>query len=398
MMTKSNLAFHAASVEQMLFRVRFTNRYVWSSAATAVEINEQQLFRSYFVQPLKKTRAVTQLKPSVEPRFSVVESPQVVSATPSVNTPTAESHLFQRLKQGLQRTRQGLTEGIVHLFQGKLVLDADLLEQIESQLLSADVGVSASQKILQHLQSRMNPAWLKDPHQVRLCLEQVLFEIIHVPITSPLERNELPVHPYVLLVVGVNGVGKTTTIGKLAKRFQQRGHSVMLAAGDTFRAAAVEQLKIWGQRNEVPVIAQATGADSASVIFDAFQAAKARGIDILIADTAGRLHNKSHLIEELKKVKRVLQKLDADAPHEVMLVVDASTGQNAVNQVREFHQSMHLNSIVLTKMDGTAKGGVAFALCEQFGIPVSYIGVGEQVDDLRPFQARAFVQALCSHD
>ncbi len=299
---------------------------------------------------------------------------------------------FGRIKQGLGRTRANLSEGLASLFLGKKQIDDDLLEEIETQLLVADIGVAATSQIIDRLTDKVSRKQLTDAQTLYEALQEEL-RVMLEPSNKPLVIDEQKT-PYVILMVGVNGVGKTTTIGKLAKKFQQEGKSVMLAAGDTFRAAAVEQLQVWGERNSVPVIAQHTGADSASVIFDAIQAAKARNVDVLIADTAGRLQNKSNLMEELKKVTRVMKKLDDSAPHETMLVVDAGTGQNALSQANLFDDAVGLTGITLTKLDGTAKGGIVFALAQQMQIPIRFIGVGEQVDDLRPFDADQFTKAL----
>jgi len=298
---------------------------------------------------------------------------------------------FSRLKSSLARTRTNFGEGFASLFLGKKEIDAKLLEEIETHLLVADVGVEATQDIIKTLTQGISRKELKDPAAVYAALQSALTQLL-MPCEKPLP--ELAQRPFVLLMVGVNGAGKTTTIGKLAKKFQQANLSVMLAAGDTFRAAAIEQLQIWGSRNQVPVLAQHLGADSASVIFDAFQSAKARGIDVLIADTAGRLHTRENLMDELKKVKRVLQKLDPDAPHEIMLVLDASTGQNALMQAQKFHEALNVTGITLTKLDGTAKGGIIFAIAKKLQLPIRFIGVGEKVDDLRPFEAQSFVKAL----
>ena len=278
------------------------------------------------------------------------------------------------------------------LFLGKKAIDDDLLDELETRLLTADVGVEATTAIVQNLTRRVARKELADSEALYKALQEELAALL-APVEQPL-NIEAAQQPYVILVVGVNGVGKTTTIGKLARKLQQDGKKVMLAAGDTFRAAAVEQLQVWGERNQIAVVAQHTGADSASVIFDALQAAKARGMDVLIADTAGRLHTKDNLMEELKKVRRVIGKLDESAPHETLLVLDAGTGQNAINQTRQFHQAVNLSGLALTKLDGTAKGGVIFALAKQFGLPIRYIGVGEGIDDLRSFVAKDFVQAL----
>ncbi|HLF96821.1 MAG TPA: signal recognition particle-docking protein FtsY [Methylococcaceae bacterium] len=298
--------------------------------------------------------------------------------------------LAQRLRSGLSRTRGGLA-GFLASLSGRAKIDQTLVEEIETTLLMADVGVEATQLILCRLQEarREQPA---DAATVRQVLREEMLEMLR-PCQAPL-RPEAGSKPFVLLVVGVNGVGKTTTIGKLARRFQSDGHSVMLAAGDTFRAAAVEQLQVWGERNGIPVVAQHTGADSASVIYDAMQSAQARGIDVMIADTAGRLHTKSNLMEELRKIRRILGKLDSAAPHEVLLVLDAGTGQNALSQARLFHEAVQLTGIALTKLDGTAKGGMIFPLARALGLPIRFIGVGEGIEDLQDFDAERFVDAL----
>ncbi|WP_086934079.1 signal recognition particle-docking protein FtsY [Agarilytica rhodophyticola] len=300
--------------------------------------------------------------------------------------------VFARIKRGLSRTSQQLSSGLGRLLLGKKEIDDELLEEIETQLLIADVGMEATTEIIDSLTQSVARKELAD--------SEALFEKLKLLMSDMLQQVEAPLEidtsckPFVILVVGVNGVGKTTTIGKLAKRFQNEGRSVMLAAGDTFRAAAVEQLQVWGERNNVPVVAQHTGADSASVIFDALQSAQSKGIDIVIADTAGRLHNKSNLMDELSKVKRVMSKLDGAAPHEVLLVLDAGTGQNAVSQADHFKETAGVTGIALTKLDGTAKGGIIFALSNKHGIPVRFIGVGEGIDDLQPFGAEKFTQAL----
>ena len=301
---------------------------------------------------------------------------------------------FARLRQGLSKTSASLGEGMASLFLGKKAIDDELLDELETRLLMADVGVEATTAIIGNLTKRVARKELADSGALYKALQEELAGLLK-PVEQPLAVDTAK-QPYVILVVGVNGVGKTTTIGKLASRLQGEGKKVMLAAGDTFRAAAVEQLQVWGERNNIAVIAQHTGADSASVIFDSVQAAKARGIDVLIADTAGRLHTKDNLMEELKKVRRVIGKLDDSAPHEVLLVLDAGTGQNAINQTKQFNQAVALTGLALTKLDGTAKGGVIFALAKQFGLPIRYIGVGEGIDDLRTFVAEDFVQALFS--
>ena len=301
------------------------------------------------------------------------------------------SGLFARLKRGLSRTSENLAQGLGNLFLGRKEIDAELLEELESTLLMADVGVEATMEIIEHLTRRVSRKELTRPEALQAALQEELLALLQ-PCEQPLDVTGK--QPYVILMVGVNGVGKTTTIGKLARRFQAEGRSVMLAAGDTFRAAAVEQLQAWGERHQVPVIAQHSGADSASVIYDALQAARARGVDVLIADTAGRLHNKDNLMEELRKVVRVMGKLDVEAPHEVMLVLDAGTGQNALVQASQFQEVVGVTGITLTKLDGTAKGGVIFAIARKLGLPIRYIGVGETAEDLRPFAAEPFIRAL----
>ncbi|WP_313824159.1 signal recognition particle-docking protein FtsY [Leclercia sp.] len=307
--------------------------------------------------------------------------------------PTKEG-FFARLKRSLVKTKENLGSGFISLFRGKKI-DDDLFEELEEQLLIADVGVETTRKIITSLTESASRKQLRDAEALYGLLKEEMGEIL-AKVDEPL--NIEGKMPFVILMVGVNGVGKTTTIGKLARQFEQQGKSVMLAAGDTFRAAAVEQLQVWGQRNNIPVIAQHTGADSASVIFDAIQAAKARNVDVLIADTAGRLQNKSHLMEELKKIVRVMKKLDEDAPHEIMLTIDASTGQNAISQAKLFHEAVGLTGITLTKLDGTAKGGVIFSVADQFGIPIRYIGVGERIEDLRPFKSGDFIEALFARE
>ncbi|EKD5159894.1 signal recognition particle-docking protein FtsY [Enterobacter cloacae] len=307
--------------------------------------------------------------------------------------PTKEG-FFARLKRSLLKTKENLGSGFISLFRGKKI-DDDLFEELEEQLLIADVGVETTRKIIANLTEGASRKQLRDAEALYGLLKDEMGEIL-AKVDEPLNIEGKT--PFVILMVGVNGVGKTTTIGKLARQFEQQGKSVMLAAGDTFRAAAVEQLQVWGQRNNIPVIAQHTGADSASVIFDAIQAAKSRNVDVLIADTAGRLQNKSHLMEELKKIVRVMKKLDEDAPHEIMLTIDASTGQNAVSQAKLFHEAVGLTGITLTKLDGTAKGGVIFSVADQFGIPIRYIGVGERIEDLRPFKADDFIEALFARE
>lgn len=303
---------------------------------------------------------------------------------------------YARLKSQLGKTRSGLGGILAALPFGKKAINEDLLEEIEANLLLADIGIEATTEIIDKLTDNLDHQQLNNGDALFAALKQDLLDML-IPVSKPLQIPKQD-SPFVILVVGVNGVGKTTTIGKLAKKLQNQGHSVMLAAGDTFRAAAVEQLQVWGQRNDIHVVAQHTGADSASVIFDAFQSAKAKGIDVLIADTAGRLHTKSHLMEELKKIKRIISKVDESAPHEVLLVLDAGTGQNALSQAKLFNEAVPLTGLALTKLDGTAKGGIIFALAKQLGVAIRYIGVGEGIDDLQDFNAQNFVDALFVKD
>ncbi len=302
---------------------------------------------------------------------------------------------FARLKRSLARTKQNIGAGFFGLFKGKKI-DDELFEELEEQLLIADVGMDTTMKIIGSLTEKADRRELKDGEALYSLLKEEMTEIL-AEVEQPLTVDSSKA-PYVILMVGVNGVGKTTTIGKLAKQFQSEGKKVMLAAGDTFRAAAVEQLQVWGERNNVPVVAQHTGADSASVIYDAIESAKARGIDVVIADTAGRLQNKSNLMEELRKIVRVMKKVDDSAPHEIMLTLDAGTGQNAISQAKLFSDVAPVTGITLTKLDGTAKGGVIFAIADQFTIPIRFIGVGEGIDDLRPFVAQDFIDALFSRE
>jgi len=335
--------------------------------------------------------------PEPEPAVTapVAEQPAPDSREQETAKQETKTGFFSRLRRGLGRTSDNLVQGMGTLFLGRKEIDIELIEELESRLLLADVGVDATRDIIDHLTQRVSRRELTRPEALQAALQEELLALLR-PCEQPLEVGGKK--PFVILMVGVNGVGKTTTIGKLAKRYLGQGHSVMLAAGDTFRAAAVEQLQVWGERNDVPVIAQHTGADSASVIYDALQAAQARGIDVLIADTAGRLHNKDNLMEELKKVTRVMAKLDPEAPHEVMLVLDAGTGQNALSQADQFRQWVGVSGISLTKLDGTAKGGVIFAIAKKLGLPIRYIGIGEAVDDLRPFEAEPFIEALFAGD
>ena len=304
---------------------------------------------------------------------------------------TEKKGLFASLSERLSRTRANIGSGFRSLFSGRNI-DDDLYEELETQLLVADVGMTTTQNIIEHLTQHADKSALKDADALFVELKSYMAELL-ANVEAPLDTQNTE-GPFVILMVGVNGVGKTTTIGKMAKQFQAQGKKVMLAAGDTFRAAAVEQLQVWGERNEIPVIAQQTGSDSASVLYDALNAAQARGTDVLIADTAGRLQNKDHLMQELEKVVRVMRKLNPDAPHEIMLTLDAGTGQNAISQAKLFNDAVGLTGISLTKLDGTAKGGVIFPIAEQFSLPIRYIGVGEGIDDLRPFHAQEFIDAL----
>jgi len=310
--------------------------------------------------------------------------------------PSEKQGLFQRLKSGLAKTSNTLTEGMSSLVLGKKKIDEEVLEELETRLLMADVGMEATQRIINDLTQRSSRNELNDVDALMTALNDEMVKILR-PVSKPLDLDDIN-GPAVILMVGINGAGKTTTIGKLAKQFQSEGKSVMLAAGDTFRAAAVEQLQIWGERNDIPVVAQGTGADSASVIYDAMESAKAKNIDILLADTAGRLHTQTNLMEELKKVKRVMQKISPEAPHEIMLIVDASIGQNALVQAKEFNAALGLTGITVTKLDGTAKGGILFAMAEKTGIPVRFIGVGESIDDLQEFDAYEFTGALLAKE
>ncbi|HHR6018500.1 TPA: signal recognition particle-docking protein FtsY [Providencia alcalifaciens] len=322
------------------------------------------------------------------------QAKEAANAQPIEQEKPKKEGFFSRLKKGLLKTRQNLGSGFLGLFKGKKI-DDDLFDELEEQLLIADVGVETTRKIIDNLTHHASRKELKDAEALYGKLREEMSDILST-VDKPLVIEGKK--PYVILMVGVNGVGKTTTIGKLARQYQSEGKSVMLAAGDTFRAAAVEQLQVWGERNKISVVAQHTGADPASVIYDAIQSAQAKGADVLIADTAGRLQNKAHLMEELKKIVRVMKKLDESAPHEIMLTLDASTGQNAVSQAKIFNDAVGLTGITLTKLDGTAKGGVIFSIADQFGIPIRYIGIGEGIEDLRPFKADDFIEALFARE
>ncbi|MCS6239789.1 signal recognition particle-docking protein FtsY [Shewanella baltica] len=345
-------------------------------AAEALAREQAEALAQQQAEALQSAGPVTELQPEPQAR------------------PVKEG-LFARLKRGLMRTSENIGSGFIGLFRGKKI-DDDLFEELEEQLLIADVGVETTTRLIKNLTEQASRKQLKDAEALYELLREEMQKTLD-PVAIPLVPDNAN-GPFVILMVGVNGVGKTTTIGKLAKQYQSQGKSVMLAAGDTFRAAAVEQLQVWGQRNDITVIAQHTGADSASVLFDALQAAKARKVDVLIADTAGRLQNKAHLMEELKKVVRVMKKLDPDTPHEVMLTLDASTGQNAISQAQLFQEAVGVTGITISKLDGTAKGGVVFAIADKFNIPIRYIGVGEQIDDLRTFNSKEFIDALFTQE
>ncbi|MFA9487790.1 MULTISPECIES: signal recognition particle-docking protein FtsY [unclassified Mannheimia] len=381
-------------------------------ATEQLDLNEQEQV-TYQVEEAQVEEAVAQevavsedlpqavlVEDVVEP---IITEPEPLDAQEIVEEPTIQDEyqekpsqggFFNRLIQGLIKTKQNIGSGFRNFFSGKKI-DDELFEELEEQLLVADLGMPTTQKIINNLTQHATKKQLKDAELLYQQLKIELGEVLK-PVAQPLVLEEKK--PYVILMVGVNGVGKTTTIGKLARKFQNEGKSVMLAAGDTFRAAAVEQLQVWGERNNIPVVAQSTGSDSASVIFDAMQSAAAKGIDVLIADTAGRLQNKNNLMDELKKIVRVMKKYDETAPHEIMLTLDAGTGQNAISQAKLFNEAVGLTGITLTKLDGTAKGGVIFAIADQFNIPIRFIGVGEKIEDLRPFNAEEFIEALFSHE
>lgn len=326
--------------------------------------------------------------------FDFLKRKKIDETVNPISSSPEKTNLFGRLKKGLSKTRHQFSEGLSRLFLGKKELDQTLLDDIEMLLLSADVGVATTEHFIQLLTQKLARKELNSA--------QAAFDLLKQEMKNILKESEVPLnipksdHPFVILVVGVNGSGKTTTIGKLAHYFQNQDYKILLAAGDTFRAAAIEQLQVWGRRNHVPVIAQLPGADTAAVIFDAFQSAQSKGCDLLIADTAGRLHTQSNLMAELQKIKRVLSKQDPGAPHEVLIVLDAALGQNALNQVKQFHEALGVTGIVLTKLDGTAKGGIIFSIAKQTKLPIRFIGLGEQQEDLRPFNANDFVEALFS--
>ena len=349
---------------------------------------------------LVEEEKIQEISTALEPIEEIIEAKKLEDELQPVaeietREKPSEGGFFSRLVKGLLKTKQNIGAGFRGFFLGKKI-DDELFEELEEQLLIADIGVPTTSKIIKNLTEHASRKELQD---AELLYQQLKVEMANIlePVAKPLVIDNTK-KPYVILMVGVNGVGKTTTIGKLARKFQAEGKSVMLAAGDTFRAAAVEQLQVWGERNHIPVVAQSTGSDSASVIFDAMQSAAARNIDILIADTAGRLQNKNNLMDELKKIVRVMKKYDETAPHEIMLTLDAGTGQNAISQAKLFNEAVGLTGISLTKLDGTAKGGVIFAIADQFKLPIRYIGVGEKIEDLREFNAKEFIEALFIHE
>ncbi|MCE9686086.1 signal recognition particle-docking protein FtsY [Shewanella sp. AS16] len=391
---QARLAAQAAEQEAARAEAELQARLAAQQAAEAAAEAEQRASLAAQAAEQEAARAEAELQARLAAQ-QAAETETQEALQPEPQAKPAREGLFARLRRGLRRTSENIGSGFMGLFRGKKI-DDELFEELEEQLLIADVGVETTTRLINSLTEQASRKQLQDA--------EALYELLRDEMQKTLEPVAIPLvpdnadGPFVILMVGVNGVGKTTTIGKLAKQYQSQGKSVLLAAGDTFRAAAVEQLQVWGQRNDIPVIAQHTGADSASVLFDALQAAKARKIDVLIADTAGRLQNKSHLMEELKKVVRVMKKLDPNTPHEVMLTLDASTGQNAISQAQLFQEAVGVTGITVSKLDGTAKGGVIFAIADKFGIPIRYIGVGEQIDDLRSFDAGDFIEALFSQE
>ena len=389
--------FSEELVETVENFVRSEQHIVADEESSALEpVNTEQLLADIQTkQPIEAQdeKSAVDFAPVLEEQTQQ-DADQIISETQTQEKPS-EGGFFSRLVKGLLKTKQNIGAGFRSLFSGKKI-DDDLFEELEEQLLVADIGVPTTSKIINNLTEHATRQQLKDAD---LLYQQLKIEMADIlkPVERPLVIDSAK-KPYVILMVGVNGVGKTTTIGKLARQFQSQGKSVMLAAGDTFRAAAVEQLQVWGERNHIPVIAQSTGSDSASVIFDAMQSAAARNIDILIADTAGRLQNKNNLMDELKKIVRVMKKYDESAPHEIMLTLDAGTGQNAISQAKLFNEAVGLTGISLTKLDGTAKGGVIFAIADQFNLPIRYIGVGEKIEDLRTFNAQEFIDALFAQE
>ena len=384
-----------------------TEEIVHNSENVQLEQVEQEELQE-LAEQLQEDKAENTVVAHIEPVVEEVISPEsAVNIEPVLDTPVIETIDEETVKTEEISTalptaesaesiiEQNIGAGFRSFFLGKKI-DDDLFDELEEQLLIADIGVPTTNKIIKNLTEHASRKQLQDAELLYQQLKVEMAEILK-PVAQPLVIDTTK-KPYVILMVGVNGVGKTTTIGKLARKFQNEGKSVMLAAGDTFRAAAVEQLQVWGERNNIPVVAQSTGSDSASVIFDAMQSAAARNIDILIADTAGRLQNKNNLMDELKKIVRVMRKYDETAPHEIMLTLDAGTGQNAISQAKLFNEAVGLTGITLTKLDGTAKGGVIFAIADQFNLPIRYIGVGEKIEDLREFNAEEFIEALFVHE
>jgi fused signal recognition particle receptor len=352
--------------------------------------------------PAPQQEEVTSTEVAIEPEIEAKTevAPEPVISEPTVEPTSAKKEkrgFFKRLTGGLSKTRKKFSEGVVTLFAGKKSIDDDLLEELETYLLSADLGIEASEYLIEELTKQISRKAIKDPEVLLGTLKQLMTEML-LPAEQALPIEQSQAQPFTIMMIGINGSGKTTTTGKMAKRFKDQGKNLMLAAADTFRAAAVEQLQRWGERNDVPVVAQKTGADSAAVSFDALHSAKAKQADVLIVDTAGRLHTQDNLMEELKKIKRVMQKVDAAAPQEVLLVLDSGIGQNALQQAKLFNEAIGVTGLVLTKLDGTAKGGIIFAIVKELGLPIRFIGVGEQAEDLQPFVAKDFVDALFAND
>ncbi len=384
------------TVEQMEERVEAVSETVAKNVSAAVEHVHEAVSdgSSETAEAVETVEIQTEAAPATSEEHSVKTLENTAVATSSETSEPSETEpklgWAARLKQGLTKSRDKMAKSLAGVFGGGQI-DEDLYEELETVLITSDMGMEATEYLMKDVRNRVSLKGLKDGNELRGALKEALYDLIK-PLEKPLVLPETK-EPFVIMLAGINGAGKTTSIGKLAKYFQAQGKSVLLAAGDTFRAAAREQLQAWGERNNVTVISQTTG-DSAAVCFDAVQAAKARGIDIVLADTAGRLPTQLHLMEEIKKVKRVLQKAMPDAPHEIIVVLDANIGQNAVNQVKAFDEALGLTGLIVTKLDGTAKGGILAALASDRPVPVRYIGVGEGIDDLRPFNARAFVDAL----
>lgn len=381
--------------DEEIVEIEETQEEALTPEPVAEVLDEPAAIEPAIIESATETAVEPETKVEAEAKTEVDPEPETPAPSQETQEKPKKQGFFARLKKQLAKTSAGLTEGFADLFLGKKEIDDEILEELETRLLLADVGINATERMLESIREEVSRKALSNQDELFKALSHKMEEIL-TPVEEPLVIDDAKA-PYIILMVGVNGVGKTTTIGKLAKKFQAEGKSVMLAAGDTFRAAAVEQLKIWGERNHIPVVSQKDGADPASVIFDAIESAKAKKVDILIADTAGRLHTDSGLMKELEKIHRVTKRLDETAPHEVMLVVDAGTGQNALNQARQFNEFVPLSGISFTKMDGTAKGGIIFAIADELKIPVRFIGVGEGIDDLRPFNAKEFVEALIQY-